>query len=156
MAKAVDVAGYALERLGGTTVAAKLHAIVFYAHVLGAIEGGRPLVDGPLEDWHIGPVFPDLYRRHRGEATVQAHMIAPCSAEALGADDRRLVDRAVESLGGLSAAEVGELYRREIPWEGPAHALAVGEILRAYPGRAVANPLFAVAGEAAGPKAQRP
>lgn len=114
MADVLDLAEYVLSRLGAMT-AMKLEKLCYYSQAWGLVWNERPLVPNSCEAWANGPVFPTLYRAHRGMFTVSPLTIKS-APESLSAEDQRTVDSVLDFYGGMSAVELSELTHREAPW----------------------------------------
>lgn len=106
------------EASGWTLSNLQLQKLIYLAHMVHLGEHGEHLVPGQFEAWDYGPVHPVLYRVARifGSDPVQNifHGAAPLKA---GSSERKTLDDAYESLGGLSAAQLVDItHKRSGAW----------------------------------------
>ncbi|NLL95361.1 MAG: DUF4065 domain-containing protein [Thermoplasmatales archaeon] len=69
MAKAMDVASFFIEALGGSNdpmTNLRLNKLVYFAQVWSLVRLGEPLFDEPMEAWKLGPVVVSVYSRYSG------------------------------------------------------------------------------------------
>ena len=111
--RVVDVAAYILEKMGPIT-AWKLQKLCYYAQAWSLVWDDAPLFREKIEAWANGPVVPALYKRHRGQFSVESVGGDPST---LSPDQRETVDAVIEHYGGVPAAALIALTHRERPWK---------------------------------------
>lgn len=153
MAKVEDVAKKMLE-IKGPMTAMKLQKLVFYAQAYSLSRDAQTLMDTRFEAWVNGPVFPDLYRLHRGKFMIWAADL-PKSANSgnLTRRESGIVSHVIARLGTFSGEQLRELSHSERPWADARHGLSPRDrgdveitqeaIKDFYSRRPVGNPLFA-------------
>jgi uncharacterized phage-associated protein len=113
MASVHDVAAYILGRERNLSTM-KLQKLCYYAQGWHLAWRGEPLFPEPLQAWRMGPVSPDLYRYHRGQASVSAW---PQGDEArLTAVQKGVVDTVIDFYDPYSGFELGNRTHSERPW----------------------------------------
>ena len=111
--RVVDVAAYILEKMGPIT-AWKLQKLCYYAQAWSLVWDDAPLFREKIEAWANGPVVPALYKRHRGQFSVESVGGDPST---LSSDQRETVDAVVRDYGNIPAAMLIALTHRERPWK---------------------------------------
>ncbi len=97
----------------------KLQKMVYLAHAWMLALHGIPLVQGRLEAWRYGPVFPQLYHalKAKGAEPLTLADVPECDAT-FDEDETNLMVWAVERYGPLSAARLSRLtHAQSSPWE---------------------------------------
>ena len=117
-----DVAAYLLRRQRGMT-AMKLQRILYYAQAWSLVWDKAPLFSERIEAWANGPVIPDLYARHRGQAMVRHWDGDPTALSPL---QRETVEAVLRFYGRHSLQWLTDLTRREQPWETARRGMPIG------------------------------
>lgn len=118
-----DVASYIL-RKAGAMPAMRLHRLAYYGQAWSLVWDDAPLFGARIEAWAIGPIVPAIYVLHRGAFEVDHWHGDP---ESLTEIQRETVDAVLDYYGGRPTAWLGQLARRERPWQDARHGLAAGE-----------------------------
>ena len=113
MADVHDVAAFVLEKLGPTS-AMKLQKIVYYCQAWHLARIRQPLFLETTQALREGPVVAALYKRHRQVFHVGGWPGG--DGVRLAASEAATVRWVCERYGDLSANELSEMTRRELPW----------------------------------------
>lgn len=124
MADVHDVASYILEKLGPIT-AMKLQKLVYYSQAWSLVWDEKPLFPERIEAWAMGPVVPDLYRRHRGMYYVPSIEGNPA---VLTDVEKETVDAVLGFYGNKTSQWLSNLTHQEDPWRNARHGVAPGEV----------------------------
>lgn len=108
-----NVAAGILERTGNLSTM-KLQKLCYYAQGWHLAWHGVPLFDEPIEAWKMGPVCRELYRHHKGEASVGEWPRGNTSA--LSPAERRTIDVIVDFYAPYSGFDLGRKTHSERPW----------------------------------------
>lgn len=108
-----NVAAYIVERERNVSTM-KLQKLCYYAQGWHLAWQGEPLFSEPLQAWRMGPVSPDLYRHHRGHASVASWPAGDPTQ--LSEVEQRTVDTILEFYGPYSGFELGTRTHSERPW----------------------------------------
>lgn len=108
-----NVAAGILERTGNLSTM-KLQKLCYYAQGWHLAWHGVPLFEEPLEAWKMGPVCRDLYRYHKGEASVVEWPKG--AASELSPVERRTIDAIVDFYAPYSGFDLGRKTHGERPW----------------------------------------
>lgn len=125
MASISDVAEYILARKGKMT-AMKLQKLCYYSQAWGLVWDEKPLFHSRCEAWANGPVFPELYSKHKGKFHVDAGSISK-SPNPLSEEEKATVDAVISFYGDKSAVFLSELTHREAPWADSRRGVQPGE-----------------------------
>lgn len=109
-----DVAAYITRK--GNLSTMKLQKLCYYAQGWHLAWHGTPLFDEELEAWKMGPVSRDLYKHHRGEASVDSWEHENASADNVPALGAATLDTILEFYSPYSGFELGEMTHHETPW----------------------------------------
>ncbi|MCI9494489.1 Panacea domain-containing protein [Adlercreutzia mucosicola] len=153
MANIFDVAEFILNDLD-TSSTMKLQKIIFYSHAYHLVHYGSPLVNSRVEAWANGPVFPELFSKHRHSFVVAHGHFAPYApGEKLTTSEVVSIRRALQAFRSKTGSELSELTHSEVPWVKAREGLSPSarshnEITNAairsfYAVGTGANPLFA-------------
>jgi uncharacterized phage-associated protein len=126
MANVLDVAAYIL-RAKGPMSAMKLQKLCYYAYGYHLAWEGRQLFPEHFQAWANGPVCPELYRRHRGQLTVEPGDI-PGDPDALDKGERESVDLVLEAYGDFTAHQLSVMTHHETPWASARKRAKVGPL----------------------------
>lgn len=144
---ALDAASYLLARAAGEISNQKLSALLYYAQGFCLAMRGEPLFPEGFEAWDDGPVAPKVYCAFKEHGSNAIPAPADVDLEAYLPEDRELLDAILATYGRLSADELGELARSEVPWRlahGPSessHGFPIfPESIALYFGRALPQP----------------
>lgn len=107
------VAAYIVERERNLSTM-KLQKLCYYAQGWHLAWQGEPLFTEPLQAWRMGPVSPDLYRFHRGHASVGAWPQG--DATQLSEVQKRTLDTVIDFYEPYSGFELGTRTHSERPW----------------------------------------
>lgn len=111
----LDVARYVLQPRK-PMVAMKHQKLCWYSQAWFLADHGTPLFVEDFTAWDNGPVCNDLLAAHRGKYIVTSQDLPGGDADRLADYARARVDETLDAYGHLSAAQLGELARREDPW----------------------------------------
>lgn len=113
MASIHDVAKFILKRTGKIT-AMKLQKLLYYCHAWSLVWDEKPLTNAKLEAWANGPVFPVIYRLHRGQFDVSKWPQG--DEDNLTQEQKDTIERVIQFYGPKSAQWLSDLTHREGPW----------------------------------------
>jgi uncharacterized phage-associated protein len=77
---------------------------------------GRPLVTEQFQAWANGPVCRELFATHRGRYVIEAGAFGAGNPEALGPDQKQVIDDVLQAYLPLTGAQLSELTHAETPW----------------------------------------
>lgn len=121
-----DVAVYILEKEGKMT-AMKLQKLVYYSQALGVSIYDTQLFNEEIQAWANGPVVPVLYDSHKGKFMVSKSDFQKGDSVNLTADQKSIIDEALEEYRGYSALELSEFTHNEDPWKIARKDISDGE-----------------------------
>lgn len=81
MATVFDTAKYILNKMGKVSTM-KLQKLCYYAQAWSIAWTEKPLFDERIEAWVNGPVFPDLFKAHKGKFMISVDEIEIGNADA--------------------------------------------------------------------------
>lgn len=108
-----DVAAYITQR--GNLSTMKLQKLCYYAQGWHLAWHGRPLFDEDLEAWRMGPVSRDLYRKHKGQASVDSWEHG--SASDVPPEGVATLESILDFYAPYSGFDLGEMTHQERPWQ---------------------------------------
>jgi uncharacterized phage-associated protein len=124
MGKVDDVAAAIIARTGPLDTW-RLQKLVYYCQAWHLVWDGVPLFADRVEAWANGPVIPALYRRHRGQFTINSW--ASGDRTSLTKSERETVDAVLKFYGDKPGYWLSELTHRERPWKHARKGLSDGE-----------------------------
>lgn len=123
--RAIDVADYILQRLGGMS-AMKLQKLVYYSQAWSLAWTEKPLFADEIEAWANGPVVRCLYFKHRGHFRVGRGFFGG-EVNRLSADQRDIIDKVLSFYGPKDPQWLSNLTHLESPWKDARQGLQPGE-----------------------------
>lgn len=112
-AYSVDIAAYILEKTGKITTWA-LEKLTYYCRVWSLVWYDRSIIADSPQAWKDGPVFPELYARHK-----KKYLIAPEElplTHHLSDSEKVFVNYILDVYGLFGAEELRDMTHREEPW----------------------------------------
>jgi uncharacterized phage-associated protein len=119
--KAADIAAYILRE--GPREALELQKLVYFVQAWGLAWDGVGIFDDRIEAWPMGPVAPDLWRRHRNQPFV-THVDGDASR--LNVRAQATVDAVVAFYGRLGSSKLVEMTHDDKPWQDARGDLPAG------------------------------
>ncbi len=113
MASVHDVAAYILDRQGSMSTW-KLQKLVYYSQAWHLAWEETPLFSESIEAWANGPVAPELYKRHRGQFSVDGWEHG--EAARLADREQAIIDAVLAGYGELTGRQLSHLTHSETPW----------------------------------------
>jgi uncharacterized phage-associated protein len=126
MARAIDVAKYIVERLGGTS-GMKLQKLMYYSQAWHMVWREEALFNDDFQAWANGPVIRSLYAIHRRQFPVDAAPFLGGQSASLTQDEQGVVDKVLSFYGDKTAQWLSDLTHQETPWKGARNGLPAGE-----------------------------
>lgn len=108
-----DVAAYILAKEGNLSTM-KLQKLCYYAQGWHLAWHRKPLFEEPIEAWRMGPVCRDLYKHHKGEASIDRWKLG--SVENIPAEGTSTLDVILDFYRPFSGFDLGHKTHRERPW----------------------------------------
>lgn len=108
-----DVAAYVLRKQGRMSTW-KLQKLVYYSQAWALVWDGEPIFKAHIEAWANGPVVPELYKKHRGQFSVDSWEGDP---RRLSEDHRATIDIVLAEYGRLTGRQLSLLTHAERPWK---------------------------------------
>lgn len=108
-----DLAAYILREQGRMSTW-KLQKLVYYSQAWALVWDDEPIFTAHIEAWANGPVAPELYRKHRGQFSVDSWDGDPSR---LSDDHRETVDLVLGEYGQLTGRQLSLLTHAEGPWQ---------------------------------------
>jgi uncharacterized phage-associated protein len=108
-----DLAAYILREQGRMSTW-KLQKLVYYSQAWALVWDGEPIFKAHIEAWANGPVVPELYRKHRGQFSVDSWEGDP---RRLSDDHRATIDIVLAEYGRLTGRQLSLLTHAERPWK---------------------------------------
>jgi uncharacterized phage-associated protein len=116
-----DIAAYILRKQGSMSTW-KLQKLVYYSQAWHLVWDEEPLFKARIEAWANGPVVPELYRRHRGQFSIDRWKDG--NPTALTDTERETIDTVLDSYGQLTGRQLSVLTHAEGPWREARNGLA--------------------------------
>ncbi len=108
-----DLAAYILREQGRMSTW-KLQKLVYYSQAWALVWDDEPIFKAHIEAWANGPVVPELYRKHRGQFSVDSWEGDP---RRLSDDHRATIDIVLAEYGRLTGRQLSLLTHAERPWQ---------------------------------------
>lgn len=121
-----DVAGYILEKLGGTT-SMKLQKLCYYAQAWSLAWDDVPLFSDDFQAWAGGPVCPELFDKHRGRFELPADFFGEVDAGIFTDTQRETLDAVIRDYRDMEPFELSDLTHQEMPWRSARVGVPTGE-----------------------------
>lgn len=89
--------------------------LVYYAQAWALAWDDEPIFRARIEAWANGPVVPELYRKHRGQFSVDSWESG--DARKITGDHEETVDLVLREYGDLTGRQLSLLTHAERPWQ---------------------------------------
>lgn len=109
-----DAAQYLLEKQGPLS-SFRLQRILYWVLAWSLVWDGEPMFEEEIEAWASGPVFPDLYAKHKGSYTADTSTFGGDSS-LLTEDNKDTVDKVFAHYGAFPVYSLSDIAMRETPW----------------------------------------
>lgn len=140
MYQALTVAKYVIDythRNGKFISNLKLQAVLYFLQAEFLVSAGNACFMERIEAWGVGPVVPAVYHRYSvfGSASIPEDgngttHFSFCHEDILP-EHKVIINRVVDTLADYSATVLGEVVRKQTPWNNAYCGQYVTEITRA-------------------------
>lgn len=115
----IELAALYLIHKGYEVTNLSLQKLLYYVKAFSRIMLKKDIFSDDCEAWAYGPVFPNIYEKYKtlGRSIIADYDKAIRYDELLSAEERKVLDHVIESLGIYNGSILMKLTHKELPWQ---------------------------------------